>query len=57
MLPLGSVHGGSLPPCKIACLVDGEVKEARSGDRCHRDIVVREAVCGSTVVDGYTTEP
>lgn len=55
MMMLGSDKGGILPPrCRVACLVDGELKEARSGESTHREITAREAIPGSSVVDGYT---
>lgn len=55
MLPLGSVHGGPLPSTvRIACLVDGELKEARYGEVSHRDICRREALPGSTLEEGFS---
>lgn len=53
MLRLGSGRGGSMPSLKVACLIDGELKVARTGETTHREICNREAVVGSVVVDGY----
>lgn len=55
MLPLGSVHGGPLPAgLKVACLIDGDLKEARSGETTHREICQREAIPGSHIEEGYS---
>ncbi len=58
MLPLGSVYGGKLPAgIRIACLIDGDLKEARCGEKTHREIIAREAVPGSVVENGYSVDP
>lgn len=55
MLSLGSVHGGKLPAgVNVACLIDGELKEARHGEISHREICQREAVPGSEIVEGFS---
>lgn len=57
MLPLGSVYGGELPQrARVACLIDGELRETRSGEASHREICTREAVVGSVIVDGFSYE-
>ena len=55
MLPLGSVHGGKLPEgIKVACMIDGELKDARYGETTHREICLREAIPGSVIEEGFS---
>lgn len=55
MLPLGSAYGGKLPEgIKVACIIDGELKEARHGETTHREICQREAIPGSVIEDGFS---
>jgi hypothetical protein len=55
MLPLGSVHGGKMPAgIKVACMIDGELKESRYGETTHREICQREAIPGSLIVEGFS---
>jgi hypothetical protein len=55
MLPLGSIHGGKMPVgIKVACRIDGELREARYGETTHREICQREAIPGSVIVEGFS---
>jgi hypothetical protein len=55
MLPLGSAYGGKIPSgVKVACVIDGELKEVRYGETTHREISQREAIPGSVIVEGFS---
>lgn len=57
MLRLGSVHGGKMPAgIKVACMIDGELKEARYGETTHREICQREAIPGSVIDEGFSSQ-